>query len=285
MYEGGCYWLPRDFGRGVTLWWPEYPVWAVRDGYIPVYTVGMVNTRYIPVFMEYSDPSTVSRLRVEPPRAAPVPPQHALGDAARMLRCPYYSLLARATAGWGAVVGLGVRGRRARARAAAAHARLAQVAPVPGDGRGVGVGVVVADGDAVLVWGAGLPTHVVVVLRRARVVLDDLPEHEGEIVAAVHEVDVAHGDDVVEEEHGRARELDGLEAVGDVVVVEVYTGVVVVVAVVVAGDVVVVVRVGHGREVLADVDGVEGPVAMISLVSSAVMDCATKLVKERGAAD
>ena len=97
------------------VWWPKYPVWAMRDGYIPVYTVGMVNTRYIPVFLEYSDPSTVSRLRVEPPRAAPVPPRHALGDAARMLRWAYYSLLARATAGWGAVVGLGVRGRRARA--------------------------------------------------------------------------------------------------------------------------------------------------------------------------
>ena len=42
----------------------KYPVWAKRDGYIPVYTVGMVNTRYIPVFAEYADPSTVSRLRV-----------------------------------------------------------------------------------------------------------------------------------------------------------------------------------------------------------------------------
>ena len=37
------------------LWRLKYPVWAMRDGYIPVYTVGMVNTRYIPVFMEYSD--------------------------------------------------------------------------------------------------------------------------------------------------------------------------------------------------------------------------------------
>ena len=88
----------------------------MRDGYIPVYTAGMVNTRYIPVFLEYSDPSTVSRLRVEPPRAAPVPPRHAHGDAARMLRWAYYSLLARATAGWGAVVGLGVRGRARAAR-------------------------------------------------------------------------------------------------------------------------------------------------------------------------
>ena len=106
------------------LWVLKYPVWAKRDGYIPVYTVGMVNTRYIPVFLEYSDPSTVSRLRVEPPRAAPaVPPRHALGDAARMLRWAYYSLLARATAGWGAVVGLGVRGRRARARRGTAQAR------------------------------------------------------------------------------------------------------------------------------------------------------------------
>ena len=78
------------------VWWPKYPVWAMRDGYIPVYTAGMVNTRYTPVFLEYSDPSTVSRLRVEPPRAAPVPPRHALGDAARMLRWAYYSLLARA---------------------------------------------------------------------------------------------------------------------------------------------------------------------------------------------
>ena len=108
-------WSMADLSVGARrLWWPKYPVWAMRDGYIPVYTVGMVNTRYIPVFLEYSDPSTVSRLRVEPPRAAPVPPRHAL-DAARMLRWAYYSLLARATAGWGAVVGLGVRGRRARA--------------------------------------------------------------------------------------------------------------------------------------------------------------------------
>ena len=60
--------------RSFALWRLKYPVWAMRDGYIPVYTVGMVNTRYIPVFLEYSDPSTVSRLRVEPPRAAPVPP-------------------------------------------------------------------------------------------------------------------------------------------------------------------------------------------------------------------
>ena len=82
--------------RSFALWRLKYPVWAMRDGYIPVYTVGMVNTRYIPVFLEYSDPSTVSRLRVEPPRAAPVPPRHALGDAARMLRWAYYSLLARA---------------------------------------------------------------------------------------------------------------------------------------------------------------------------------------------
>ena len=33
----------------------------------------MVNTRYMPVLAEYADPSTVSRLRVEPPRAVPVP--------------------------------------------------------------------------------------------------------------------------------------------------------------------------------------------------------------------
>jgi hypothetical protein len=92
-----------------------------RYGKYPVYTS----------ILEYSDPSTVSRLRVEPPCAAPVPPRHAHGDAARMLRWAYYSLLARATAGWGAVVRLGVRGRRARARAAAACARLAQVAPEP----------------------------------------------------------------------------------------------------------------------------------------------------------
>ena len=43
------------------VWWPEYSVWAMLDGYIPVYTVGMVNTRYMPVFMECSDPSTVSQ--------------------------------------------------------------------------------------------------------------------------------------------------------------------------------------------------------------------------------
>ena len=51
------------------LWRPEYPVWAKRDGYIPVYTVGMVNTRYIPVFMEYSDPSTVSQSHRAPCRS------------------------------------------------------------------------------------------------------------------------------------------------------------------------------------------------------------------------
>ena len=55
----------------------KYPVWTKRDGYMPVYTVGMVNTRYIPVFAEYADPSMVSRLRVEPPRAVPVPMRHA----------------------------------------------------------------------------------------------------------------------------------------------------------------------------------------------------------------
>ena len=51
----------------------KYPAWAKRDGYIPVYTAGMVNTRYMPVLAEYADPSAVSRLRVEPPRAVPVP--------------------------------------------------------------------------------------------------------------------------------------------------------------------------------------------------------------------
>ena len=55
----------------------KYAVWTKRDGYIPVYTAGMVNTRYIPVLAEYADPSTVSRLRVEPPRAVPVPMRHA----------------------------------------------------------------------------------------------------------------------------------------------------------------------------------------------------------------
>ena len=72
------------------------PLTQNQNQSIQTNTVGMVNTRYIPVFLEYSDPSTVSRLRVEPPRAAPVPPRHALGDAARMLRWAYYSLLARA---------------------------------------------------------------------------------------------------------------------------------------------------------------------------------------------
>ena len=42
----------------------EYPVlvWAKRDGYhsIPAYTVGMVNTWYIPVFAEYADPSALA---------------------------------------------------------------------------------------------------------------------------------------------------------------------------------------------------------------------------------
>ena len=63
--------------RSFALWRLKYPVWAMRDGYIPVYTVGMVNTRYIPVLAEYADPSMVSRLRVEPPRAVPVPMRHA----------------------------------------------------------------------------------------------------------------------------------------------------------------------------------------------------------------
>ena len=40
----------------------EYPVlvWAKRGGYIPAYTAGMVNTRYIPVFAEYADPSALA---------------------------------------------------------------------------------------------------------------------------------------------------------------------------------------------------------------------------------
>ena len=42
----------------------EYPVlvWAKRDGYhsIPAYTVGMVNTWYIPVFAEYAVPSALA---------------------------------------------------------------------------------------------------------------------------------------------------------------------------------------------------------------------------------
>ena len=36
----------------------------------------MVNTRYIPVFLEYSDPSTVSRLRVEPRDPGKVGPRY-----------------------------------------------------------------------------------------------------------------------------------------------------------------------------------------------------------------
>ena len=55
--------------RRLGVWRPEYPVWAKRDGYIPAYTVGMVNTRYIPVFMEYSDPSTVSQSHRAPCRS------------------------------------------------------------------------------------------------------------------------------------------------------------------------------------------------------------------------
>jgi len=63
--------------QGLQVWVLKYAVWTKRDGYIPVYTVGMVNTRHIPAFAEYADPSAVSRLRVEPPRALPIPVRHA----------------------------------------------------------------------------------------------------------------------------------------------------------------------------------------------------------------